>query len=161
LVFFFREVMEFHYRMEMITAVQVLFFISEHTAICFMRSHNSLVMCLVTKMTFHKLSQIWLYCSKSQFLACNSNGINQNAHLRNNLHTISLNNTTIYFHYLTFNTTCFGHRWPSSGVPLCQTCYTAFSIVQSMHVFEHLVIKKFLQHSSVVHGANKISCETR
>jgi hypothetical protein len=34
------------------------------------------------------------------------------------LHTISINNATIYsyFHYLTLNTTCFGRRWPSSGV---------------------------------------------
>jgi hypothetical protein len=31
------------------------------------------------------------------------------------LHTISVNSVTIYFHYLTLNTTCFGRRWPSSG----------------------------------------------
>jgi hypothetical protein len=66
------------------------------------------------------------------------------------LHTISLNNAAVYFLYLTLNMTCFGHRWPSSGVPLCQTCYTAFSIVRTMRVFEHFGNKMFLQHSTVV-----------
>jgi hypothetical protein len=42
---------------------------------------------------------------------------------------ISVYNATIYFLILTLKKTCFGHRWPSSGVPLCQTCYTAFSII--------------------------------
>jgi hypothetical protein len=35
------------------------------------------------------------------------------------LHAISVNNATIYFHYLTMNATCFSRRRPSSGVPLC------------------------------------------
>jgi hypothetical protein len=31
----------------------------------------------------------------------------------------------------TINTTCFSPKWPSSSVPLCQTFYTATSIVRS------------------------------
>jgi hypothetical protein len=45
--------------------------------------------------------------------------------------------------------TCFGQRWSSSGVPLCQSCCTALN-VQSMRVFEHFVIKMFPPHSKVI-----------
>jgi hypothetical protein len=58
------------------------------------------------------------------------------------------------FHYSALNTTCFGHRWPSSGVPLCDTCHTAFSTVQSMRVFDYIVIKMFPPHSTIVRYAD-------
>jgi hypothetical protein len=67
------------------------------------------------------------------------------------LHTNFVNNAIVFFYYLmTLNTICFGHRWPSSGVPLCQICYTALNIVHSMCMFEHFVIKMFPLHSMVV-----------
>jgi hypothetical protein len=39
----------------------------------------------------------------------------------------SVNNATncSFFFHLYFNTTCFGPRWPSSGVLIYQNCYTA------------------------------------
>lgn len=62
--------MEFVTFMKMTHAVQVIFFMTECSY--FLRSHNGLILCLVAEITFHMLSHIWLCCSKSQFLACDT-----------------------------------------------------------------------------------------
>jgi hypothetical protein len=45
----------------------------------------------------------------------------------------------IFFLPLSFNTTCFGPRWPSSGVSICQNCYTASMCIKITRAIVHII----------------------
>jgi hypothetical protein len=43
----------------------------------------------------------------------------------------------LFIHHLTLNTTCFGHRWPSSGVLMHPNCYTALMYAKTARCSPH------------------------
>jgi hypothetical protein len=60
------------------------------------------------------------------------------------------NATNYYFFPLSLNTTCFGPKWPSSGVWNCRNCYTAsvcvkitcyspYNILKSIKIFLNFI----------------------